>query len=401
MLKDLIVSSSSHETRAAILEDDQLAEVYFERPQERTIAGGIYKGRVKRVLPGMQSAFVDIGLERDAFLYVSDFLEDTEEYDKIVTGVEEKVARLDQEAAPARAAIPGPEAAAPVAEGVPAAGSGAPRADAAGPATESPGLPLRDRGRRRRSRRRRFRDRGFPESKYASGTEVAAPPKRGGEDIPLVLPGESLAKYRHLTQAQPAPGAHAEGEEAPARQESHPAFGAAPPEEAPEHEAPPSSEMMTEATWNAEGEPDPQPEELTGPAAAAVAGGALEGADIEAVAVAERVAGEQQADAGRDDRSQQAPVEVPAAEAPAPAAGTPAEQAQVRGSSQQARFPRRLSRRMRRKLRQAQAQPACQGAPAAERPEHVERRGQPLITDLLREGQEIICLLYTSDAADE
>ena len=75
MNKELYVSSTPHETKVALTEDDQLAEVFFERENEYTLAGSIYKGRVTRVLPGMQSAFVDIGLERDAFLYVSDFLE--------------------------------------------------------------------------------------------------------------------------------------------------------------------------------------------------------------------------------------------------------------------------------------------------------------------------------------
>src|SRR5271157_4849635 len=75
MNKELYVSSTPHETKVALVEDDQLAEVFFERENEYTLAGSIYKGRVTRVLPGMQSAFVDIGLERDAFLYVSDFLE--------------------------------------------------------------------------------------------------------------------------------------------------------------------------------------------------------------------------------------------------------------------------------------------------------------------------------------
>jgi len=83
MSKEMIVSSSSHETKIAILEDDQVTELYFERGKQYTLAGSIYKGRVTRVLPGMQSAFVDIGLDRDAFLYVSDFLEDMEEYDRI------------------------------------------------------------------------------------------------------------------------------------------------------------------------------------------------------------------------------------------------------------------------------------------------------------------------------
>src|SRR5690348_3989724 len=82
MNKELFVSSTPHETKVAIVEDDQLAEIYFERENEYTLAGSIYKGRVTRVLPGMQSAFVDIGLERDAFLYVSDFLEGQEHEDE-------------------------------------------------------------------------------------------------------------------------------------------------------------------------------------------------------------------------------------------------------------------------------------------------------------------------------
>ncbi len=75
MNKELFVSSTPHETKVGLVEDDQLAEIYLERENEYTLAGSIYKGRVTRVLPGMQSAFVDIGLERDAFLYVSDFME--------------------------------------------------------------------------------------------------------------------------------------------------------------------------------------------------------------------------------------------------------------------------------------------------------------------------------------
>jgi Rne/Rng family ribonuclease len=85
MAKEICISSTPHETRLAILEDDQLAEIYYERENEYTLAGSIYNGRVTRVLPGMQSAFVDVGLERDAFLYVTDFLEleDPEEADEI------------------------------------------------------------------------------------------------------------------------------------------------------------------------------------------------------------------------------------------------------------------------------------------------------------------------------
>lgn len=79
MSKEICISSTPHETRLAIIEDDQPTELYYERENEYTLAGSIYKGRVTRVLPGMQSAFVDIGLERDAFLYVTDFLEEQED----------------------------------------------------------------------------------------------------------------------------------------------------------------------------------------------------------------------------------------------------------------------------------------------------------------------------------
>jgi len=79
MTKEMIISSSSHETRVAILEDDQVAEIFIERERQRGVVGNVYKGRVSKVLPGMQSAFVDIGLERDAFLYVSDVLEPDDE----------------------------------------------------------------------------------------------------------------------------------------------------------------------------------------------------------------------------------------------------------------------------------------------------------------------------------
>jgi Rne/Rng family ribonuclease len=91
MAKEICISSTPHETRLAILEDDQLAEIYYERENEYTLAGSIYNGRVTRVLPGMQSAFVDLGLERDAFLYVTDFIEledqgEEEELEKAAAG---------------------------------------------------------------------------------------------------------------------------------------------------------------------------------------------------------------------------------------------------------------------------------------------------------------------------
>ena len=76
MSKEIYISSTPHETRLAIVENDDLTEIYYERENEYTLAGSIYNGKVTRVLPGMQSSFVDIGLERDAFLYITDFLEE-------------------------------------------------------------------------------------------------------------------------------------------------------------------------------------------------------------------------------------------------------------------------------------------------------------------------------------
>src|SRR5881394_1955780 len=85
MTKEMIISSSAHETRVAILEEDQVAEVFIERERSRGVVGNLYKGRVSKVLPGMQSAFVDLGLERDGLLYVSDVIATFEEFDRLET----------------------------------------------------------------------------------------------------------------------------------------------------------------------------------------------------------------------------------------------------------------------------------------------------------------------------
>jgi len=77
----MLVEHDPHQTRIAMLEEDRLTEIFVERHRHRGLVGNVYKGRVTRVLPGMQAAFVDIGLERDAFLYVSDVVEDDEPLD--------------------------------------------------------------------------------------------------------------------------------------------------------------------------------------------------------------------------------------------------------------------------------------------------------------------------------
>src|SRR5688572_22908525 len=106
MAKQLIVSVNGREKKIAIIEDDKVAEFYIERgEQHQGIVGNIYKGRVMRVLPGMQSAFVDIGLERDAFLYVSDFLDEEEEFERIVIDKSKKGAQEPEHAAAEEVAL--------------------------------------------------------------------------------------------------------------------------------------------------------------------------------------------------------------------------------------------------------------------------------------------------------
>ncbi len=227
MSKELVVSATPHETRVAILEDGQLCEIYIEREKEFALVGSIYKGRVTRVLPGMQSAFVDIGLDSDAFLYVSDFLENLEDYDHIVHTVESKTQRMEQQGgqvfAPAlRGASSAPSAVEPP-EVAPAKGSEAgahpqPGSDAASPAR--PAAPLqatptppaspsydRDRGHRGRWGRRggrggdRRHGRDLPPSKYAPPRPYEPPP---ADYEPTILPGESLAKYKDRIPAAPS-----------------------------------------------------------------------------------------------------------------------------------------------------------------------------------------------------
>ena len=91
MTKKMLIESDPHETRVAVLEQDRLAELFIERHLEAGVVGNIYKGRVNRVLPGMQAAFVDIGLERDAFLYVSEVADPLSPFEVIDRSEEENV----------------------------------------------------------------------------------------------------------------------------------------------------------------------------------------------------------------------------------------------------------------------------------------------------------------------
>ena len=115
MTKEMIISTNGHETMVAILEDDLAAEIFVERERQRGVVGNVYKGRVSKVLPGMQSSFVDIGLERDAFLYVSEVVNTVEEFERLESGDE------DESGSPLPAALPAPpvEPIAPIAGGDP------------------------------------------------------------------------------------------------------------------------------------------------------------------------------------------------------------------------------------------------------------------------------------------
>jgi ribonuclease G len=202
MTKELFVSSTPHETKVGLVEDDQLAEVYLERENEYTLAGSIYKGRVTRVLPGMQSAFVDIGLERDAFLYVSDFMElQNEDDDLDEVPITNTIA--DTREKPQERVSKEPEQHSSQAEG-----NGGP------PAVSQTAAPLRENSRDDRDRGgwRGRRRRGRRDQPPARPAQTESRPEREREDFgpppgyqPILLPGESISKYRDRGPAAAVP----------------------------------------------------------------------------------------------------------------------------------------------------------------------------------------------------
>jgi Rne/Rng family ribonuclease len=203
MAKELFISTTPHETKVAVVEDEQLNEIYFERENEYTLAGSIYKGRVTRVLPGMQSAFVDVGLERDAFLYVTDFLEeqeDQEEFEQVVNRAHSDAHQQPHlELPPAALADSAESGRSDQAE----ASDGGSRQDSQAPSQESDRGPRRWRGRRGRRRGRSdFAEQtpGQHSSQNLSHPEAdreASGEHSDGGQEEIVLPGESLSKYRH------------------------------------------------------------------------------------------------------------------------------------------------------------------------------------------------------------
>ena len=435
MSKELVISANRHETKVAVLEDDQLVEVFFQRANEYSLAGSIHKGRVTRVLPGMQSAFVDLGLERDTFLYVSDFFEENEDFDRVPVSREapppERILRAPERLERAESPEPPEETSSPA---EPSASTAVDAVETA-PAAPASQLERRDEGDRgdrrgRRSRRRRNRGRGFPDSKYAPEVsrpvrveEAPRPAEAAREPRPdesaasgdfAVLPGESLAKYRgsgippldeaeaeEIRNLQEPDAAHSEvtaalaaepsSEEEEEPQEDSPVrFGAAtalieeeeeeeygsglPAEEPDSGDAP---AMLAPAA-----RPEPYPEETVGP-----------------VAVADRF----ETESGSES-------ETGAATAPAGEASSPASQLTAQLREPGGRYMHRLPRRVRRKMRggpqgesrgdsEIRSSPALgpiavesdtarpDGPRGAARP---AKSSMPSITELLKEGQEII-----------
>jgi ribonuclease G len=152
MNKEMIISSSDLETRVAILEDDQVVEVFIERERQRGVVGNIYKGRVSKVLPGMQSSFVDIGLERDAFLYVSEVVNTVEEFERLEAGDEDEEEEKEENGDQTPAAVAAP------------AGAGSPE-DSGVTAATTAAVEANGRVERRSRDRDRDRDRERPQPK--------------------------------------------------------------------------------------------------------------------------------------------------------------------------------------------------------------------------------------------
>ena len=437
MSKELVISANRHETKVAVLEDDQLVEVFFQRANEYSLAGSIHKGRVTRVLPGMQSAFVDLGLERDAFLYVSDFFEEGEEFDQLPVRREaprgERPSRPPVEAPVSEESAPSEEGGSPA----------APEVSPAAPAQAAPSSPQRgdDSERRgRRSRRRRGRDRGFPESKYASAPSHDTPrvPRAPSEEPPVaesapvpapapvagsaadfaVLPGESLAKYSR-SNIQPLDDAEEE-EIRNLQSANEDAVSSEIAEEAAEEpDDAPLAEDVEEALMEAEEESAPVATAAEEAASSGLFSREDIGQEVETVLPSALMAEVETFRAGDEPAVDEAEtVEGESSVAGEAAAsgrepGSPAPQqltAQVR--EQGGRYMHRLPRRMRRRGRRGgpgessyeqreqrgsePVAPSAQGETAVTRPDTPRPAGRPekgptpSITELLKEGQEII-----------
>jgi ribonuclease G len=199
MAKQLIVSVNGREKKIAIIEDDKVAEFYIERgEQHQGIVGNIYKGRVMRVLPGMQSAFVDIGLERDAFLYVSDFFDEEEEFERIVIDKSKKGAPEPEHAAAheiAQARVEREQRIEATQERVEAVEETAVAAET--PEASAEGSRRRGRRGRRRSRWEKHEEAQTPEAPQAPGFDVPDTPFVFGDpSVERIVDEEESAAFQ-------------------------------------------------------------------------------------------------------------------------------------------------------------------------------------------------------------
>ena len=196
MNKEMIISAGDHETRVAILEDDQVVEVFIEREKHRGVVGNVYKGRVNKVLPGMQSSFVDIGLERDAFLYVSEVVNTVEEFERLA-GDDEDEAVVALGTPPAEAVV--------AAESGDAADTGETVSVAAEPSVASPTPPN---GRHERRGRERTGSAGGPTARSDDRPDAKIEDLlKEGQDILVQVVKEPLGtKGARLTSHVTMPG---------------------------------------------------------------------------------------------------------------------------------------------------------------------------------------------------
>lgn len=432
MAKELVVSSNRHETKLAILEDDRLVEIYVERRSRQAVAGSIFKGRVSRVLPGMQSAFVKVGLPRDAFLYVSDVLdrtaplEDGDEPDPADGAVEEAPERNGRAASGRRRSRRGgrskrrearrPEAEAESADDAPraeaAAETAAPDAEAADGAAagDAPAEEAESPAGGRSGRRRRLRDwfrraEADPADDDAGGDDAGAsgdpPPETAAEAETgfEVLPGESLSKYsadREDPAANGAAGVGADEDEALADAGQDGASGGA--GEAEEEASASGGEAEGRALDEADEadddiEYDDEVEDASGGPPAAAADGSARQAEDARLDAAMESAAEQAEEAEEADVDGPPDADEDAGDAPAAAAA-------VASSPESSRFERRSRRGRRRRSRggrpaeaSGEEQDAENGAesPADEDETSLpDGAAAPNIKDLLEPGQELI-----------
>ena len=213
MSKQILVNDSPYETRVATLEDGELRQLHIEREEDRNVVGNIYKGVVKRVLPGMQAAFLELGLERTAFLYVDDIIDEPFGTDIELMDDEEGAAEASPESDPAA-----DEAGYPAGEEIPPSPEAQAEAEAlrdrqlleaeregtdavAAPAVPSPipvegGQPEGEEGRGRRQDRGRGNNRGG----QRRGGRRMRPPRRTANIQDLLKEGQEI-----LVQVAKAP----------------------------------------------------------------------------------------------------------------------------------------------------------------------------------------------------